>query len=79
MSPESTAAAGFPRVRISPELGSLTSLDAAVTHPRGMIKAQYSLREGKLSAVITLREGLNGVFDWRGQRRALVAGRMNSR
>jgi alpha-L-rhamnosidase len=70
-----SAAPGFTRVRIEPQLGSLTSLDAAVTHPQGLIEAKYTLRDGKLSAVITLPEGLSGDFNWRGQRRAVVAGR----
>jgi hypothetical protein len=69
------AAPGFARVRIEPHLGSLTSLDAAVTHPHGLIEAQYSLRNGKLSAVITLPKGLNGELEWQGQRRDLVAGK----
>jgi hypothetical protein len=70
-----SAAPGFTRVRIEPQLGSLMSLDAAVTHPQGLIEAQYTLREGKLSAVITLPAGLSGDFNWHGQRRGVVAGK----
>lgn len=73
------AAPGYARVRIEPHLGSLTSLDVAVTHPLGLIEAQYSLSKGKLSAVITLPKGLNGESDWQGQRRELVAGRNEPR
>lgn len=69
------AAPGFARVRIEPHLGSLTSLDAAVVHPKGLIETQYSVREGTLSVVITLPKGLSGQFDWQGQRRDLRPGR----
>lgn len=69
------AAPGYARVRIEPHLGSLTSLDAAVTHPLGLIEAQYARSKGKLQAVITLPKGLKGEIDWQGQRRDLVAGR----
>jgi hypothetical protein len=68
-------APGFSRVRIEPHLGTLQNLDAAITHPRGLIETQYSLRDGALSAVISLPEGLSGVFVWKGQKRDLEPGR----
>lgn len=68
-------APGFARVRIEPHLGSLTDLDAAVAHPRGLIEAKYTLKDGSLSAEVTLPENVPGVFFWRGQTRALNAGR----
>jgi hypothetical protein len=68
-------APGFTRVRIEPHLGTLQNLDAAITHPRGLIETQYSRRDGALSAVISLPEGLSGVFVWKGQKRDLEPGR----
>jgi alpha-L-rhamnosidase len=70
-----SAAPGFTRVAIEPHLGTLTSLDAAVAHPRGLIETRYSFRNGKLSVSIVLPKGLDGQFEWRGQRRALSPGR----
>jgi hypothetical protein len=68
-------APGFARVRIEPHLAALTTLDAAVTHPRGLIETQYSLRNGALAASITLPEGLSGVFAWKGQTHSLRPGK----
>lgn len=67
-------APGFARVRIEPHLGELTNLDAALVHPRGSIETQYTVRGGKLSAVITLPPGLAGVFSWRDRSIELVPG-----
>jgi hypothetical protein len=68
-------APGFARVRIEPHLGTLTSLDAAVAHPRGSIETKYSLRGASLAATITLPEGLTGTFAWKGRTRPLSSGK----
>lgn len=70
-----TDAPGFARVRVEPHLGTLTTLDVAVAHPRGLVETHYTRQGGKLSAAITLPAGVSGAFAWRGQTRALVAGR----
>jgi hypothetical protein len=70
-----TDAPGFARVRIEPHLGSLTSLDAALAHPRGLIETRYELQQGRLSATITLPTGVSGAFSWRGQMRSLSSGK----
>jgi hypothetical protein len=68
-------APGYARVRIEPHLGTLTTLDAAVAHPRGLIETKYSLRGKSLAATITLPEGLAGTFAWKGQTRELSPGK----
>jgi hypothetical protein len=67
-------APGFARVRVEPHLGPLTTLDAAVTHPRGMIETKYSRSGSELTASIALPEGLSGSFVWNGQTRSLDPG-----
>jgi hypothetical protein len=67
-------APAFARVRIEPHLGSLTSLDVAVAHPRGMIEARYVRQGDSLRAVVTLPDGVPGVFVWEGQSRSLRSG-----
>jgi alpha-L-rhamnosidase len=68
-------APGFARVRVQPHLGSLTALDAALVHPRGLIETKYNVRGSALSALVTLPEGVTGSFVWQGQRRDLKSGR----
>lgn len=68
-------APGYAAVRIEPHLGTLTSLDAAVAHPRGLIETKYAVRNGGLEVVITLPEGLSGRFAWKGQTRDLKPGK----
>lgn len=61
------AAPGFARVRIAPQLGKLKRLDAAMAHPAGLIETRYEMRNGRLSAVITLPKSLSGEFVWQGR------------
>jgi hypothetical protein len=68
-------APGFARVRIEPHLGALTTLEAAVAHPRGLIETKYSVHGGSLSAAITLPDGLTGVFAWKGRTQPLTSGK----
>ncbi len=69
------AAPGFARVRIEPHLGTLTSLDAALAHPRGQtIGVRYRRTDRKLAATISLPAGIEGEFVWKGQRKALRPG-----
>ena len=69
-----TAAPGFAKVRITPHLGHLKKLDAAMAHPAGLIETRYSQRNGRLSARVTLPAGLTGEFSWKGQTRQLRPG-----
>jgi hypothetical protein len=68
-------APGFARVRITPHLGSLTSLDAGMVHPSGMVRTKYTVSAGKLSANIVLPAGLTGTFSYGGKDWPLKPGR----
>jgi alpha-L-rhamnosidase len=68
------AAPGYTRVLIEPHLGNLRRLDAAVTHPSGLIEARYQLRAGRFAVRVRLPPGVSGMFQWQGQTRALVSG-----
>ena len=69
------ASAGFRRVRIAPALGPLTEARGSIPHPRGTISAAYKRSStGKLSATITLPDGVEGVFIWNGRTKPLRSG-----
>lgn len=68
-------APGFARVRVEPHLGALTTLDAVLVHPRGLIETKYASRGNSLNAVVTLPDGVTGTLVWQGQRRLLTSGR----
>jgi hypothetical protein len=68
------AAPAFAKVRITPHLGKLGRLDAAMAHPKGLIETRYALKDDRLTATIKLPDGLDGEFVWRGQVRPLKSG-----
>ncbi len=68
------AEAGFRKVLIQPNLGTLTHLAAALPVPQGEITVRYHRENGVLTADITLPGGMTGSFIWQGQRLALHAG-----
>jgi hypothetical protein len=70
------AAPGFRRVRIAPALGQLQRASGRVPHPRGDIDVAVT-RTGAdgVRAEVTLPAGVDGVFEWRGRRVPLRAGR----
>lgn len=70
-----SAAPGFRRVRIRPFLGKLTKASGAIPHPRGEIAVSLSLTNNKLTAEVSLPEGVSGEFVWRGAPRALKPGK----
>jgi hypothetical protein len=57
-------APGFTRVRITPHLGTLGSLNVAMPHPSGIIRTSYRQSASGVDASITLPEGLAGVLLW---------------
>jgi alpha-L-rhamnosidase len=69
-----SAAPGYSRVRIAPNLGKLHDLRASVPHPKGVIEVELTLNQGKLTAHVTLPAGTPGEFIWQGQRRELHPG-----
>jgi alpha-L-rhamnosidase len=69
-------APGFARARIEPHLGALQRLDASLPHPKGLIEVSYErTAAGALLATVTLPEGLEGDFVWRGATTPLRPGR----
>ncbi|QZY97700.1 alpha-L-rhamnosidase-related protein [Pantoea dispersa] len=55
-------APGFKRVLIAPNLGNLTFLDAAQTHPAGNVHVKYKVMNKKIIAEISLPHGISGRF-----------------
>ena len=68
------AAPGFTQVSITPHLGSLTELDAAMAHPKGLIVTRYTVASGKLTANIELPTGTTGTFNAEGRQWPLHSG-----
>lgn len=68
------AAPGFAKVSVAPHLGDLTSLDAAMVHPQGLIETRYRRKGGTLEATVILPGTLDGDFAWKEQHRALTPG-----
>ncbi len=65
---------GFNTVRIEPHLGDLKSVQASMPHPQGRIEVDYKQQGEKLTAVITLPEGLSGIFEYKDHKIALKSG-----
>jgi hypothetical protein len=66
---------GFRSVLIRPHLGPLPALRARVPHPRGAISLDFQRKGNALTGVITLPDGLTGLFEHRGRRIMLKPGR----
>ena len=70
-----TDAPGFNKIKIEPNLGSLTKVSGSMPHPKGEIKVSYNLdKHGKLDAVISIPKGTSGVFVWKGKKYVLKNG-----
>ena len=70
-----TDAPGFNKIKIEPNLGSLTKVSGSMPHPKGEINVSYNLdKQGKLYAVISIPAGTSGVFVWKGKRHLLRVG-----
>ncbi len=67
-------APGFKKVRISPSLGLLNSLDVSIPHPYGTLLTSYRRTSGALDATIILPDELSGVFVWDGKEYAIHPG-----
>jgi hypothetical protein len=66
---------GFKTVKITPALGGLKSVTAAMPHPQGELKIDYVRKKKSLSAVIDLPGQLSGTLVWQGKEYALHPGR----
>jgi len=70
-----TDAPGFTKIKIEPNLGSLTRVSGSMPHPQGEIKVSYNLnKQGKLDAVISIPKGTSGVFVWKEKEHLLKEG-----
>ena len=71
-----SAAPGFQRVRIAPNLGSNKRVSASMPHPKGQVDVDLLLKDERhLVADITLPDGINGELEWSGLHRPLIAGK----
>lgn len=70
----SPASPNFSSVRIEPRLGSLQRLKAAMPTPRGLVSVAIETGGTKPNALITLPDGLEGTFVWKGKQHPLKAG-----
>ena len=68
------ASSGFSSVRIAPALGSLNKVFAAMPHPNGELKVNFSRNKEVLSALIVLPPDLEGELFWHGKTYPLKSG-----
>jgi len=54
-------------LRVAPNLGALTTLEATAATPHGPVKVAYRVTGGKLNAVIERPADLPGTFEWDGK------------
>jgi len=66
-----SAAPGFSRVTVRPNLGKLKAARGSVPHPKGMIEVDFQAS----AATIVLPDTISGTFEGLGMRRALKPGR----
>ncbi len=70
-----SAAPGFHKVLVRPFLGQLTHASGAISHPKGEISVNLTLKGSQLRAEVSLPAGVDGEFIWKGQKRALPSGK----
>jgi hypothetical protein len=69
-------APGFARVRVAPNPGALRKITARMPHPRGEIEVSLVRgASGKLAADIGLPAGVDGEFQWAGEKQTLHPGK----
>lgn len=71
------ATPGFASIRIQPNLGDLTQVDASMPHPSGMIRTSFHRQGNSVEAQIELPPGTEGILLWKGSQHALHAGKQN--
>jgi len=69
------AAPGFRRVRIAPQPGTLTWIDATMPHPRGSVRVRAEFAAGRVEAEIELPADTSGTWVWGGREVTLREGR----
>jgi hypothetical protein len=66
---------GFRSVHIRPALGDLEFAEGVMPHEKGLINVSLKRTpEGGIRAMISLPEGLDGIFEWEGQKTRLASG-----
>lgn len=68
-------AVAFRKVRIEPRLGDLKEIGGTIPHPSGAVSVRYKVKGNKLQAEISLPEGVDGTFIWKGKELALHDGK----
>jgi len=68
-------APGFARVKISPNLGSLSEIAGEMPHPKGKISVSYKVVNGNLRGDVTLPENTPGSITWNGKTQILKPGK----
>jgi hypothetical protein len=68
------ASPGFQKVEIRPLPGPLREVSGRIPHPNGFIDLEYTRKQKKLKARITLPDGIHGSFQWNRQTRLLHPG-----
>lgn len=56
------ASMGFEAVTIRPQLGPLSWAKGKLAHPKGPIAVDFSMRDGRLTGVVDLPDGISGVL-----------------
>jgi hypothetical protein len=69
-----SAAPGFKKVLIRPNLGKLTKVSGSIPHPAGELAVKLALNGNQLAAEVNLPAGISGDFVWRGTKRPLKSG-----
>lgn len=68
------SAPGFARVVVAPHLGALTHAEGVLPHPKGEIVVKLVRKGEGLEVEVTLPSGVEGDFEWQGNRQALQPG-----
>ena len=64
----------FGRVRVAPQPGSLREIDCTMPHPRGRVSVALRFDGAAVEGRVTLPDGVDGEFVWRGRSVALHGG-----
>jgi hypothetical protein len=68
---------GFRRVRIAPQLGTLSWAEGTLPHPQGQIQVSLRREPDGLQVAISLPPAVGGIFVWQGKEQALKPGKNN--
>ena len=71
----SSDAPAFKKVRIAPSLCGLEEVSGSIPHPAGDVSVSYKEDgRGRLTATVSLPDGVDGTFVWKGKSRRLHSG-----